>query len=67
MKKLEQKTATQSALKKLISLFVSDLLQLKNALKIRLTDLVGLFSIYVCTYYFVPNKIIKCHCYYVSS
>ena len=42
-----------------MSLFITELLQLKDVLKIRLTDLAGLFTIYVCAYYFVTNKDIE--------
>ena len=39
-----------------ISLFVTEQLQVKDTLKIRLTDLGTFFCDYVCAYYFVTNK-----------
>ena len=40
----------------LISLFTSELLQLKNPLKNKVSRFVGVLTIYVCAYYFLINK-----------
>ena len=42
-----------------ISLFARELLQLKNPLKNQVARFVGVFTIYVCAYYFITNKDIE--------
>ena len=42
-----------------ISLFARELFQLKNPVKNQVARFVGVFTIYVCAYYFITNKDIE--------
>jgi len=42
-----------------LSLLATELLQLKNPLKNQVARFVGVFTIYVCAYYFITNKDIE--------
>ena len=44
---------------KSISLFVKELLELKESLRNQVARFVGFFTIYVCAYYFITNKDIE--------
>ena len=44
---------------KSISLFVKELLELKESLRNQVVRFVGFFTIYVCAYYFITNKDIE--------